>query len=81
MTKLSGKCFIHFILILVFLCIFWNFFKSKVDYSKGTCPIAETLNQKTFIGIPLCLYDPNTKDINLIIKTFEKVWKNFEIKK
>jgi dTDP-4-amino-4,6-dideoxygalactose transaminase len=58
----------------------WNIFKRKIDYSKGICPIAETLNEKTFIGIPLCLYDPNTKDISLIIKAFEKVWKKFGIK-
>jgi dTDP-4-amino-4,6-dideoxygalactose transaminase len=59
----------------------WKFFsKREIKYSRGTCPVAEMLNEKSFIGIPLCLYNPNVKDINLIINSFKKVWKFFKIK-
>jgi dTDP-4-amino-4,6-dideoxygalactose transaminase len=59
----------------------WKFFsKREIKYSKGTCPVAEMLNDKSFIGIPLCLYDPNINDINLIIKSFKKVWNFYKIK-
>lgn len=53
--------------------------KSKVSYNKGICPNAELLNDKSFIGILLCLYDLNTKDVNLIIKAFKKTWNNLNI--
>jgi len=52
---------------------------SKVSYKKGICPNAEFLNDKSFIGILLCLYDLNTKDVNLIIKAFKKTWKKLNI--
>ena len=54
----------------------WNYnlknFKKKYFYK---CEIAEKLQNKTFIGLEVCLFDLNKKDINLIAKSFEKVWK------
>ncbi|MDC2978520.1 DegT/DnrJ/EryC1/StrS family aminotransferase [Pelagibacteraceae bacterium] len=50
----------------------------KINYKKGICPNAEFLNDKSFFAILLCLYDLNTKDINLIIKSFNKVWSNLK---
>ena len=56
-----------------------NFYKGKVSYSKGTCPNAEYLHEKSFIKFELCLYDLNTADINFIISSFKKVWKELKI--
>ena len=58
----------------------WNssYCKRVIDYTKGICPNAEFLQDKVFFGFGLCLYDLNMRDIKLIIKSFEKVWKNLE---
>ena len=39
--------------------------------SSGT----EELHKKSFIGIEVCLFDLNIKDIDLIIKSFQKCGK------
>lgn len=50
--------------------------KREINYSKGICPIAEELNEKTFLGYQMCLNDLSNKDVDLIIEVFKKVWKN-----
>lgn len=55
----------------------WSLDKRKYHskfYSKGTCPNAEYTNQETFFAIPLCLYDFSNKDLEKIIRNFNKVW-------
>jgi perosamine synthetase len=49
-----------------------------VNYSKGICPVAEELNDSTYLGFGMCVYDLNYEDIDLIIKAFKKVWSNIE---
>jgi dTDP-4-amino-4,6-dideoxygalactose transaminase len=49
-----------------------------VNYSKGICPVAEELNDSTYLGFGMCVYDLNNEDIDLIIKAFKKVWSNIE---
>ena len=65
-------------------------FKNKIAYGKknfpwslqkktkkktSTCLKSEYLNKNVFFAIEVCLYELNNKDIDLIIKSFEKVWK------
>ncbi len=50
--------------------------RRNVDYSKGICPIAEELHEKTFIGYEMCLHNLSTKDIDSIVFAFKKVWDN-----
>jgi dTDP-4-amino-4,6-dideoxygalactose transaminase len=50
--------------------------KRKINYSKGICPIAEELNEETFLGYQMCLHDLSFKDVDLIIEVFKKVWDN-----
>ncbi len=52
--------------------------KRDVSYSKGICPVAEELNDSTYLGFGMCVYDLSDDDIDLIIKAFEKVWNNIE---
>ena len=52
----------------------WTTFNKKISYKKGICPIAERLQDKTFIGIQVCLFDLSEKDIQYISKAFQKVW-------
>jgi len=58
----------------------WNFeiCKRDVSYHKGICPVAEELHEKTFIVLPMCLYDLSNEDVNLIVSAFLKVWENLE---
>ncbi len=58
----------------------WNseFCKRDVSYDKGICPNAEELNEKSFIGIGMCVYDLSLEDIKLMGMAFKKVWKNLD---
>ncbi|MDX2478484.1 MAG: DegT/DnrJ/EryC1/StrS family aminotransferase [Gammaproteobacteria bacterium] len=53
----------------------------EVDYSRGICPVAEELNDLTYLGFGMCVYDLTYEDVDLIVKAFRKVWANLaEIK-
>jgi len=59
----------------------WRFgsIKNNVNYKKGICPIAEKLQDKTFLGLnSICRYDLSKKDALNIVKIFKKVWLNLE---
>ena len=53
----------------------WSINKKNYNYQEGICPIAEEMNQKSFLGIELCKFEFTSKDINKIVKAFHKVWK------
>ena len=61
----------------------WNsdFCKRNVVYDKGICPVAEELNDETFLGIGMCVFDLDMGDIALIGKVFKKVWANLNVLK
>ena len=54
----------------------WNseLCKRDVDYSVGICPVAEELQDHSYLGFEICEYDLNTEDIILIGKAFKKVF-------
>ena len=56
----------------------WTFKESRNDisYKKGICPNAEELHDKTFIGFDICMYELSDVDIDLIVSSFQKVWRN-----
>ena len=58
----------------------WNseFCKRDVSYAKGICPVAEKLNDKTYLGFEMCLFELLDEDLENIIKAFNKVWSNLE---
>ncbi len=47
----------------------------EVDYSKGICPVAESLNDTKYIGIEMCVHELSDEDADLIVHAFTKVWK------
>ncbi|MFC1831309.1 DegT/DnrJ/EryC1/StrS family aminotransferase [Thermodesulfobacteriota bacterium] len=55
-----------------------EFCRGDVNYSKGICPVAESLNDSKFLGIEMCLYDFDYNDVDLIIEAFRKVWTNLD---
>jgi perosamine synthetase len=52
-----------------------NFYKK--NYDSGSCPVAENLNKKEFIGFEICQNELNSKDLSLFISAFKKVWKYY----
>ena len=52
----------------------WNLNPDKnYSYGKGTCPNAERLHEKTFLGFEMCMLELEDDDLNMLIKGFEKV--------
>lgn len=47
-------------------------------YGPGTCPVAEDLHARTFIGLALCLCEFEPDDVALVIEAFHKVWGNLD---
>ena len=41
--------------------------RRDVNYDKGICPVAEELNDVSYLGFGMCVYDLNDSDIDLII--------------
>ena len=52
--------------------------RRDINYNKGICPTAEQLQDATYMGFSICLYDLTEGDINSIIVAFKKVWNNLE---
>jgi len=53
--------------------------KREISYEKGICPVAENLNEQSFLGLDMCMYEYNDEDIELIIKAFKKIWYNMDM--
>ena len=51
----------------------------KINYSKGICPISENLHDNTFLGFEMCLNEMTNNEINLMIRSFKKVWNNLDL--
>ena len=58
----------------------WNseFCKREINYTKGICPVAETLQDNSFMAFGICQYELEESDIGLIIASFKKVWSNLD---
>jgi len=56
----------------------WNseFCKRDVSYKKGICPVAECFQDKRYMGIELCLHRYVDAEIDLVIRSFQKVWED-----
>jgi dTDP-4-amino-4,6-dideoxygalactose transaminase len=49
-----------------------------VDYSKGICPVAEELNDSTYMGFGMCVYEMTDDEVDLIGQAFRKVWSQLD---
>jgi dTDP-4-amino-4,6-dideoxygalactose transaminase len=50
----------------------------QISYKKGICPVAERLNDESYMGFGMCVYDLDLNDIELVVSAFKKVWKNLQ---
>ncbi|MDR1057393.1 MAG: DegT/DnrJ/EryC1/StrS family aminotransferase [Coxiellaceae bacterium] len=56
----------------------WAICHREINYNKGICPVAERLNDESYLGFGMCIYDFSEPDVDLIIQAFKKVWTNLE---
>ena len=54
---------------------YWSKINSNKNYSKGLCPVAETLHEKTYMAFPICYFEFTKKDLYKIVVSFNKIWK------
>ncbi len=52
--------------------------RRKIDYRKGICPVAEELNESSFLGLFMCASNFNYKEVDSLINAFHKVFKNID---
>jgi perosamine synthetase len=55
-----------------------NICQRQVEYAKGICPVAEKLNDETYMGFGMCVYDLDLNDIDCIVNAFHKVWRHLD---
>lgn len=53
--------------------------KRDVSYTKGICPVAEKLDESSFVGFAMCLHELYEEDVDLVAKAFLKVWANLDM--
>ena len=58
----------------------WNseIARNDINYRKGICPVAEELNDRSFLGYEMCLHELKEKELDLLINAFQKVWLSFD---
>jgi dTDP-4-amino-4,6-dideoxygalactose transaminase len=52
--------------------------KREVSYQKGICPVAEELNDRSYLGFAMCAFDLEDEEVDLIVNAFTKVWSNLD---
>lgn len=45
-----------------------------MSYGPGTCPVAEELHSRSFLGLSLCMCEFSPQDVEKVIGAFNKVW-------
>ena len=55
-----------------------NEYAKNISYSKGICPVAETLHSKSYIGFGISGLKLKEKDVKNIGIAFRKVWANLD---
>jgi perosamine synthetase len=57
----------------------WSYSKSRknINYNKGICPVAESLNKKSFMCLPVTSYDFSDADVKFITKQFQNIWNRY----
>ena len=49
-----------------------------VDYRRGICPVAEELQEKSYLGFAMCMNELSDADVDAIVSAFRKVWDDIE---
>jgi hypothetical protein len=49
-----------------------------VKYGPGTCPVAEDLHVRRFIGLNVCMNELPPAEVALVVSAFRKVWSSLD---
>lgn len=49
-----------------------------VSYAKGICPVAETLQDSSYLGFAMCVHELTDDNIDLMVAAFRKVWSQMD---
>ncbi len=52
--------------------------RRDVSYAKGICPVAERLQDETYLGFQACMHTLTDAEVDLIVAAFHKVWENLD---
>lgn len=55
-----------------------DFSRRDVRYGAGTCPVAEELHDRSYLGYPVCMNELGEAEADLIVAAFHKVWGQME---
>ena len=56
-----------------------EFYKGNVEYNKGICPVAESMNDRRFMNIGMGLINLNSDQCHKTADAFIKVWNNLDV--
>jgi len=46
----------------------------EVSYAKGICPVAEELNDSSYLGFATCMHQLTDPEVDMLVAAFHKVW-------
>lgn len=49
-----------------------------VSYTKGICPVAERLQDETYLGLQACMHTLTDEEVDQLVAAFHKVWANLD---
>lgn len=58
-----------------------DFCRRDVSYEKGICPVAETLNDSTFLGLEMCRHELSVSEVRKVLDAFRKIWAHLDLLK
>jgi perosamine synthetase len=56
----------------------WTIARRDVDYRLGICPVAEELQDRSYLGYLMCMSDLDDTEVDLLVAAFRKVWGQLE---
>jgi len=56
----------------------WSIAHREVDYRQGICPVAEELQDQSYLGYQMCMSDLGDAETDLLVAAFRKVWGQLE---
>lgn len=56
----------------------WSIARRDVDYRVGICPVAEELQDRSYLGYHICMSELGETEVDLVVAAFHKVWGQLE---
>ncbi|BDW97418.1 aminotransferase DegT [Thalassospira tepidiphila] len=53
--------------------------RREVSYAKGICPVAEDLQDRTYLGFQMCMHEMTDAEVDAMVQAFHKVWRNMHL--